>query len=83
VNGLDEEAHVMGRIVKFGERSGDEGEGLEVGERGAERRGLLEDGSEFILEAGTVPWVGVQSLGNGTFFHSVSYLPHSGGDDAA
>jgi len=55
---------------------------LDRGDGGAKRRVLFEDGREFILEADQISWDGVQSLGNGAFFHSVSYLPRSCSDDA-
>jgi len=48
---------------------------------GTERRALFEDGKEFTLEADMFSWGGMQSLGDGTFFHPVSYLSHFGSNN--
>lgn len=50
---------------------------------GAEKRVMFEDGRELLLEAGVSSWdSGMKSLGDGTFFRSVSYLFHSCSDGA-
>jgi len=69
-------------VFDFGRRGGGSLSLLDREDGGEKRRVLFEDGREFILEVDNISWGGVQSLGNGAFFHSVSYLPRSYSDDA-